>query len=171
MVRDGCNCCFSFWAIFCDFTSLAAQKVKILKHWKRHLETSSFYIYVPKIMIICYTVLEIWHVTHVIVVFHFGQFFTFYTPNKPKKQNLKKIKRNTLRYHNFTHAYQKLWLDDVRFVRYGGRQMDRQKKWHIEVGAPPKNFITLKYQVITYYKNLITSTLHDIGPKAFSERK
>ena len=94
-------------------------------------------------------------------------------PPIPKKQNLKRIKRNTLRYHNFTHAYQKLYdvrLDDVRFVRYGGRQMDRQKKWHIEVGAPPKNFITLKYQVITYYKNLITSNLYDIGPKAFSER-
>ena len=26
MARDGYNCCFSFWAIFCHFTPLTAQK-------------------------------------------------------------------------------------------------------------------------------------------------
>ena len=34
-----------------------------------------FYTSLPKIMIICYTVPEIWHVTDVIVIFHFGLFF------------------------------------------------------------------------------------------------
>ena len=29
MARDGCNCYVSFWAIFCPFTSLTAQKMKI----------------------------------------------------------------------------------------------------------------------------------------------
>ena len=29
MVHDRCNCYFSFWAIFCHFTSLTAQKIKI----------------------------------------------------------------------------------------------------------------------------------------------
>ena len=29
MVREGCNCYFSFWAIFCPFTLLTAQKIKI----------------------------------------------------------------------------------------------------------------------------------------------
>ena len=28
MARNGCNCYFSFWAIFCPFTSLIPQKVK-----------------------------------------------------------------------------------------------------------------------------------------------
>ena len=51
------------------------------------------------------------------------------------------------------HVYQKLWSDDVRFLRNGAQQMDgqtgrgidrwtdgpRQKKWHIEVGAPPNS--------------------------------
>ena len=55
MVRDRCNY-FSFWAIFCPFTPLTAQKIKILKKWKKHLEISSFYTSVPKIIIICYTV-------------------------------------------------------------------------------------------------------------------
>ena len=52
------------------------------------------------------------------------------------------MKKTTRRYYHFTHVYQKLWLDDVQFLRYGARQtdrwMDRQKKWHIEVAAPPK---------------------------------
>ena len=46
---------------------------------KKHLEISSFYISVPKIMIICYTVPEIWHVTDVII-FHFQPFFTLLPP-------------------------------------------------------------------------------------------
>ena len=29
MARDGCNCCFSFWAIFCPFTPVTVQKIKI----------------------------------------------------------------------------------------------------------------------------------------------
>ena len=31
MTRNGCNCDFSFWAIFCPFTPLTAQKIKIFK--------------------------------------------------------------------------------------------------------------------------------------------
>ena len=33
MVCDGYNCYFSFWAIFCPFTSLTAQKMKISQKW------------------------------------------------------------------------------------------------------------------------------------------
>ena len=51
MVRDRCNCYFSFWVIFCPFTPLTAQKIKLLKKWKKMLEISSFYICIPKIMI------------------------------------------------------------------------------------------------------------------------
>ena len=69
----------SFWTIFCPFTYLTTQNIKILKKLKKHLEI----------------------------------------------------------YH-FTHVYQKLWLDDVQFVRNGVQWMDgktngwtgRQKKWH-----------------------------------------
>ena len=69
----------SFWTIFCPFTPLTTQKIKILKKWKKHLEISSFYTSVPKIMIICYTVPEIWHVTDVII-FHFRSFFVLLPP-------------------------------------------------------------------------------------------
>ena len=40
-------------------------------------------------MIICYTVPEIWHVTAVILIFHFGLFFA----HLPKKSNFKKMKK------------------------------------------------------------------------------
>ena len=50
MVCDRWNCYFSFWAIFCPLISLTAQKMNILKKWKKCLEIL-FYICVPKIMI------------------------------------------------------------------------------------------------------------------------
>ena len=49
----------SFWTIFCPFTSLTTQKIKILKKWKKCLEISSFYTCIPKIMITWCTVPEI----------------------------------------------------------------------------------------------------------------
>ena len=58
-------------------------------------------------MIICYTVLEIWHVTDVIVVFHFGPFFALLHPNSPKNQNLEKNEKITWGYHHFTQVYEK----------------------------------------------------------------
>ena len=70
----------SFWAIFCPFTLLTSQKIKILKRWKNHREILSFYTSVPKNHDhICYTVPEIWCVMDVIVIFHFGLFFCPFT--------------------------------------------------------------------------------------------
>ena len=83
MTSNGFNCYFSFWAIFYLFTSLIAQKIKIQKKCEKPLEISSFYNSVPKIMIICYTVHEIWCVTDV-VIFHFGPFFPLLPPNSQK---------------------------------------------------------------------------------------
>ena len=48
------------------------KKIKKKKKKKKRLEISSFYTIVPKLMIIGYTVPEIWCVTYVIVIFHFG---------------------------------------------------------------------------------------------------
>ena len=80
-VRDRCNCYFSFWANFCPFIPLTAQKIKIWKNekntWKYHI--SSFCICVPKIMIWWCMVPEIWCVTDIIIS-HFGLFFTLLSP-------------------------------------------------------------------------------------------
>ena len=79
IARDRCNCYFSFWAIFGPFNPLRARKIKIKKKKrKKCLEILSFYASAPKIMIICYTVSEIWHVTQVIIIFHCG-LSSFYT--------------------------------------------------------------------------------------------
>ena len=78
MALDGCNY-FSFWTIFCPFTPLTAQKIKIFKKRKQHMEMSSFYTSVPKIMIISYAVPEIWCVMDVII-FHFRPFFALLPP-------------------------------------------------------------------------------------------
>ena len=73
MVRDGCNCYFSFWTIFCPFTPprpLTAQKITI------------------------------------------------------KKKNGK----IGWGYHHFTYVYQKLWSDNVLFLRYGVRWTNGRTK-------------------------------------------
>ena len=100
MVHDRCNCYFSFWAIFCTFAPLKAQKIENLKKSKKWLEISSFYICVPKIMIICYTVRKIWCMTDVII-FHFELFFALLPLWQPEKSEFKKNEKNIWRYHHF----------------------------------------------------------------------
>ena len=51
---------------------------------KKPVEISSFYTSVPKIMILFYTVPEIWCVTDVIAIFYFGIFFALYTHPPPQ---------------------------------------------------------------------------------------
>ena len=114
-----CNrCCYcSFWAIFCPLTPLAAQKIKILKKWKKNLEISSFYICVPKIMIRWCTVPEIWCET------------------------------------------------DRQTGGWTDRRTDGQKKWHIEVGAPPKKILTndiLSKLFLLLFPENIGSSLPDV---------
>ena len=92
MTSGNCNY-FTFWAIFCPFTFLPTRKIKIKEKWKKHLEIPSYYNSVPKIMITCYTVPEIWHVTDVIVIFYFVFFLPFYLPNCLNCQNLKIMKK------------------------------------------------------------------------------
>ena len=62
-------------------------------------------------------------------------FWAIFSPFTPLiAQNFKKNKKNAWRYHRFTHVHQKLWLDDVRFLRYGGPQVDGRrniKPWFI----------------------------------------
>ena len=111
---------------------------------KKLLEISSFYSSVPKIIIICYTVTKIWHMTDVIAIFQFGLFYALLLPWQLEKLKFNKKKsKKSLRYHHFTYVYQKLWSDEVWFLRYGAwwtdGQMGRWEKWHIEAGATPKN--------------------------------
>ena len=80
-----------FRAIFCPFNPLKTRKIKILKKSEIHLEMSSFYICVPKIMIWC-MLPEIWSITD-IIFYHFRSIFVVSAPENPGNQNFKKIKK------------------------------------------------------------------------------
>ena len=100
-----------------------AQKIKIKKNWKKYLDTSLFYTSVPKIMIICYTVPEIWHVMDAIVTFHFGLFFCPFTSVTAWKMKILEKEKNTWRYHHFAQVYQKLWSYAILFLKCGTWRM------------------------------------------------
>ena len=85
--------CWTVPEIFYSFTPLTAQKTGPL-----------FYTSVPKIMIICYTVHEIWALTDVIVIFHFGLFFAFIPWNSPKNQISQKWKKHLEISSFYTHV-------------------------------------------------------------------
>ena len=102
---------------------LTTQKIKILKKWKKHLEISPFYITFPRIMIRCYTASEIWRMTDVLFIFHFGLFFgilflIFYPPlhpythpaKNPKNQDLKKMKKKQLKRSSFDTRVPKIMI-------------------------------------------------------------
>ena len=138
MAHNECNY-FSFWAIFCPFPPLTAWKMKIKKNEKKLLEILSFYKSVPKTMIRWCTVPKIWCVTG-IIIFHFGPFLPFYPSNSLKNQNFEKMKKtpgNIIILHKSTKNYGQMMYSSWDMLR--NRQTDRQKKWHIEVGAPPKS--------------------------------
>ena len=65
---------------------------------KKILEISSFYTSVPKIMITCYTVPEIRHMTDVII-FHFGSFFALLQTIKRKLKKMKKASGDIIILH------------------------------------------------------------------------
>ena len=104
----------SFWVIFCPFTLLTSQKIKILKKWKKvwcyhfthvYHKWQSHDVWVP----------EIWSVTDTTLCHYDWQ---------PKKLKFWKIETNALRYYHFTHVYHKLQWNDVWFLRYWMRQTD-----------------------------------------------
>ena len=72
----------SFLVMFLPFHPTNKPENQNFDKMNKSLEISSFYTSEPKIMIICYTVPEIWHVTDVIFICHLGYFLPFY-PHPP----------------------------------------------------------------------------------------
>ena len=65
---------------------------------KKHLEASTLTTSVPKIVITCSTVPEIWCARDAIVIIHFGLIFAFLAPpppllNSPKNKNFKTMEK------------------------------------------------------------------------------
>ena len=134
MVCGRCNY-FSFWAIFCPFTPHTCPKNENFKITKKHQEISSFCTSVLKILIIWYTVPEIWHVTDVIVIFYFGLFFALLPPLTAQKSNFQKIekKKKQLEISSFYTWVPKImirWCTVPEIWCVTDGQTDGQKKWH-----------------------------------------
>ena len=80
---------FHFPLFFALLPPKQPEKQKFQKNEKKknQLKKSSFYTSVPKLMIICYNVPEIWCMTDVIAIFSFWAIFRpFYPPNSPPKK-------------------------------------------------------------------------------------
>ena len=77
---------------------VTAQKMKISKKKEKN-------VWIYHHFTQCYTIPEIWHVTDVIVIFHFGYTFLVY-PNKWQPKNHENEK-NTWRYHHFIQVHNK----------------------------------------------------------------
>ena len=97
-------------------------------------------------------------------------FLPFYLPNSPKNQNFKIIKKR-LEMSSSHICVPKNMIRDVRFLRYGARRMDGQtegrKKWHIEVGAPPKMYGVSKYGLVPYCWKKYYLKLLNCSPSIF----
>ena len=150
---------------FLSFYPPISPKNENFKKMKKPLEISSFYTSVPKIMIICYAVPEIWHVTHVIFIFHFRLFFVLLQGGKSpltaqKIKTSKKWKKH-LEISSFYTCVPKImirWCMVPEIWCATNEQTDGWKKWHKEIGAPPKNvfcqnplswtnFTTVKFKI------------------------
>ena len=75
-----------FWSIFCTFTSITTQKIKILKNMKKPpgdiLTLTITWCMVPEML----SVMER-------IFCHFGSFFSLLCPNNPENQNFDKLKK------------------------------------------------------------------------------
>ena len=81
---------------FLPFSLPNSPKIKNEKKMKKKKspEISSFYISLPKIMIICYNIPEIWCMMDATVIFHFWAIFLpFYPLTAQKNQNFIKMKK------------------------------------------------------------------------------
>ena len=89
-----------FWPFYPPPSLMTTWKIKILKNWKKHLEISSFYTCVPK-MIWC-ILLEVWN------FFSFSNIFCPFAPHPSltiQKSKFWKNEKTAWRYHHFTHKH------------------------------------------------------------------
>ena len=84
----------SFWTIFCSFTSLTTQKIKILKKWKKHLEILSLYICTINDNHLMHGSWDMECDGHSFFC-NFRLFFALLPPNNLKNQNFEKLKKTS----------------------------------------------------------------------------
>ena len=105
----------SFWAIFCTFTPVTTQKIKILKKWKKHLEILSLYTCVPKMTIIWCMDLEIWSVTDKVFC-HFRPFFALLAISKRKTGDIIILHMCTINENHMMYGSWDIWSATDRIL-------------------------------------------------------
>ena len=121
------NCYFSFWAIFCPFTSLTVRKIKIKEKIKKEL---------GDIIILHKCTINHDHMLYCswdivcdgcsyffFVLGYFLPFTPLLLPNSPKNQNFKKWEKHL----EISSFY-------TRFIlRYGARRTDARTDWKSDI--------------------------------------
>ena len=150
---------------FLPFYPPNSSKNQNLKKWKKSLEISSFYTSVPKIMIICYTVPEIWCMTD--GFFFFFSFWVFFSPFTLTARRYHLSPGDIITLHTCSKNYDQMIYSSWYIVHNGWTygQTDRRKKWHIEVGVPPKKFISTNAYSILFKKSFQSSCILMRFPK------
>ena len=123
IVHDKCNCYFSFRAIFCPFTPQQPKKPKFWKNEKRPGDIIILNMCTKNYDQIMHSSWDMLHDR--CNYFSFWAIFCPFTPLTAWKIKILKNEKNIWRYHHFTYEYQKLWSDDVQFLRYAVQQTDR----------------------------------------------
>ena len=128
MACDGCNYFFILGYTFPFYPFPPppnCPKNENFKKWKQYLEIPTFITSVPRIMIICFTAPEIWHVTDVIVIFHYGLFLPFLPLPARKIKISKKCKKHLeiSSFYTIVIFCQKPWSYALLFLRYDAWQM------------------------------------------------
>ena len=115
---------------FLPFSTTNNSKNQDFEKWKKCLEISSFYTSVPKIMILCHTVPEIWHVTDVICIFHFKLFFALLPPAPlpPPPQQSKKTKFHKMKKTTGDIIILDMWTKNYDHMMYSSWDMV-SKRW------------------------------------------
>ena len=113
-------------------------------------------------MIKCYTVPEVWHMTDIVVIFHFRLFSTLLPPLTAQNIKIFKNWKKLLEVSSFYICVPKItirWCTVPEIWHATGEGKDgwmdgwtdgqTDGKWHIEVGTPSKNL----EQNQVYYKH------------------
>ena len=126
---ERCNCYFSFWAIFCTFTPLAARKIKISvkKNTWRYYHFIQVYqkSWSYAILFLRYMLHDGWN-----CYFSFSAIFCPFIPLTARKKKISKKKRTNKNY------VPKTMIRSCTVSEIWCQQTYRGKKWHKRGGCP-----------------------------------
>ena len=72
---------------------------------------------------------------------HYAKFRGKWSTSFPVPRSSFPLLKIAWRYHYFTRMYQKLWLDDVRFLRHGAQRTDRQTNARTDLKSEKKGWV------------------------------